>query len=355
MKSNSKKIKVLFFANLPTDDVRSIGGAATLSRRILDFVRNDERFEIEQVQIRTFWKSKFQLIDYFFWFFKFPFLIRRFDIVSFHVTRDFNVSIAPFLLMWTKILNKKTLYHMFGGGFHSVYDKTPGFLKWFLSKSILKVDALVLETKQLISYFESLGLKNLIWLPNSRQPIENFTKNRQYQKKFVMISRLMPDKGIPEIIEAAEILPKDYQVDVYGPFDPKYYKKNPFEGTKVNYKGILHHDEVIPTLDKYNILLMPTYISREGYPGIIIEALSIGIPVITTDCCVMDEMITHNENGLLIEKQSGKALADAMQSFSDANYKTFQEKALDSFYKNFNSNKVFKKITEAYLSMYETK
>ncbi len=350
MKNNSKKIKILFFANLATDDTRSIGGAATLSQKILDFIKENPDFEVNQVQIRSFWKPKFQLIDYFLWFFKFPFLIRKYDIISFHVTRDFNVSIAPFLIFWTKILNKKTLYHMFGGGFHRVYQKFPFFLKWFLSKSILKVDALVLETKELTSFFENKGLTNLVWLPNSRKPITNFTKNRNFEKKFVMISRLMPDKGIPEIIEASHLLPKDYQVDVYGPFDPKYYKKNPFENTNVNYKGILHHDEVISTLDKYNVLLMPTYISREGYPGIIIEALSIGIPVITTNCCVMHEMITHNKNGLLIKKQDGKALAEAIQYFSTDNYSDYQKNAVDSFYSNFNSKKVFKKITDTYYS-----
>ncbi len=346
---SKKTVKVLFFANFPTKDIRSIGGAASLSKRIYDFVSKNDELTVDHVQIRHFWRSKFQLIDYLAWMIRFPFVAYKYDVISMHVTKEFHVSAGPFLWIWSKILGKKIVYHLFGGGFYRQYKALPKPFQWLLRKTIINADALVLETKDLINSFEAEGQNNLIWLPNSASPIKKFRKNRPFEKKVVFISRLEPDKGIPEVIKAAKLLPEEYTIDAYGPIDKKYYNNNPFEGTKVNYKGILHHDDIIKTIDQNNLLLMPTYIDREGYPGIIIEALSVGIPVITTDCCVMREMITDKYNGLIIKPKSGKALAEAILHFNNDNYEKYQENAYQSF-KNFNSEIVFQKFIDFYLN-----
>jgi glycosyltransferase involved in cell wall biosynthesis len=347
MKKEKKPVKVLFFANFPAKDIRSIGGATSLSKRVYDFVIQDDSVAVKHVQIRHFWRSKFQLIDYVAWLFRFPFVAYKYDVISMHVTREFHVSAAPFLYLWAKILGKKVVYHTFGGGFYRQYKALPKALRWLLSKTIVQADVLALETKDLVDSFKNDGQKNTIWVPNSVKATKHFRKNRPFEKKIVFISRLDPDKGIPEVIEAANLLPEGYQIDAYGPIDPKHYDKNPFEGSKVNYKGILHHDDIIKTIDDNNLLLMPTYIDREGYPTVIIEALSVGVPVITTDCCVMKEMITDKYNGLIIEPRSGKALADAILHFNDDNYSEYQKNAYESF-KIFNSDIVFQKFIDAY-------
>jgi len=348
MKKNSEhKTKVLFFANFPTKDKQSIGGATTLSKRIYDYIAMQPEVAVTQVQIRKFWKSKLQIIDYLCWIVKFPFVIYQYDVISFHVTRDFHVSAGPFLWLWAKLLRKRTTYHLFGGGFYRQYRKLPKPFRWLIKNTILQSDAFIVETKELIHDLESIGQKNLVWLPNSRKPVTNFTKDRTYNKKIAFISRILPGKGIPETIAAAKILQGKYQIDVYGPLDEKF-KTNPFLNTAANYKGVLHHDEIVSTLDQYSVLIMPTYIDREGYPGIIIEALSIGVPVITTKCCVMHEMITNQYNGLLITPRSGEALATAITLIDASNYKDYSKNALQSFSK-FNSDIVFHKFIDAYL------
>jgi len=341
--------KVFFFANFPTKNSRSIGGATILARRIFDFVKNQSNLEVKHFQIRHFWRSKFQIIDYIFWSFSFPFFIRRYDIVSFHVTRDFHFTIAPVLWFWSKLLHKRVVYHLFGGGFHRQFERQPNFFKKIAQKTILKSDYFLVETLQMKDYFENKGYRNIIWLPNSRQPLKNLNLNKAYKKKLVFFSRIVPDKGVPELIQTAELLPDDYQLDVYGPLDPNYYTTNPFKNTKVHYKGIKHPDKVVETLLQYDVLLMPTYIKREGYPGIIIEALSAGIPVITTDCCVMSEMIKDGYNGFLVKIKDAKALTDAILRFNEKNYLEFRQNALKSFDK-FNSEVVFQKIVKAYLN-----
>src|SRR5690554_115784 len=114
-----KKIKVFFFANIPVKGIgASYGGATVLVEEIMTYLKLDSKFEIKHFPIRYSWKPKLHLIDHILWIFKFPFMIRKFDIVSFHTTWDFNFTTAPIIWLWARLLKKRTIYHFFGGNFH---------------------------------------------------------------------------------------------------------------------------------------------------------------------------------------------------------------------------------------------
>ena len=345
----SKKIKVLFFANIPVEGVdASFGGATVLAEEILSYLKLDSRFEIEHSSIRFSWKPKLHLIDHILWIFKFPFVIRKFDVVSFHTTWDFNFTTGPIVWLWTKLLNKKTVYHFFGGNFHEHYDILPSFLKFIYRKTILKSDTVFFETKEMINYFSKRGIVNASWLPNARKPMLEKLEDKKYTKKFVFISRVIPEKGVNEILEASEKLPKDYTVDIYGPIDERYLDENHFSEKKAVYKGVLNPSEVMDVLKQYDVLLLPSWFNGEGYPGIIIEALSLGIPSISTFWISIPEVIEDGYNGKLIEIKNSEQLYRAMLDFNESNYQTYRWNAFQSF-EQFNSEVVFEKIKNSYL------
>jgi len=345
----NKKIKVLFFANIPIEgEERSIGGATVLAKSILNFLQSDNRIQLKHQQIRFFWRNKLQLLDYFCWLFRFPFSIKNYDVISFHGTKDFHFIIAPFLWLWAKLFKKKVIYHFFGGNFHEQYQGLPKAFKQFIKNTILKSDTLFFETKQMINFFEKEKIKSSVWLPNSRAPLIKDLSIKEYSKKFVFISRVIPQKGVNEIIKVAKSLPNDYEVDIYGPIDDRHYSDDFFKNNKATYKGLLHPDEVIPTLSKYDVLLLPSYFDGEGYPGIIIESLAVGIPVITTNWKALPELITNNENGFLIDIKNENQLKQAILAFNKENHPTFRKKAFNSF-QQFSSDVVFNKIIDSYL------
>lgn len=59
--------------------------------------------------------------------------------------------------------------------------------------------------------------------------------------------------------------------------------------------------------------MLPSY--REGLPRVILEAMSMGKPIITTDTAGCREAIVHGENGLIVPIRDAKALAEAMMAF----------------------------------------
>lgn len=345
--SDNKK-KVLFFANIPIrTESRSIGGATVLAESILTHLQKDSRVIVTHQQIRKFWRNKLQLLDYFIWLFRFPFLARKFDVISIHGTKDLHFTIAPFLWWWAKLLKKQTVYHFFGGNFMDQYAALPKIFKWLMLKTILRSDTVFFETQQLMSFFEDKNI-NSAWLPNARKPLDREVKTATFRKKFVFISRIVPSKGIPELLKAAELLPDDYVVDIYGPIDDRHYNLNDFEHLRAKYKGALSPDQIFDTLESYDVLVLPSYFEGEGYPGIIIESLAIGIPVIATHWMALPEVIQDGSNGLLVPIKDAQALAEAIKTFSLDNYPNFSKNALESFRK-FNSDIVFDRLIESYL------
>ena len=70
-------------------------------------------------------------------------------------------------------------------------------------------------------------------------------------------------------------------------------------------------------------MILPTYHVGEGYPGIIIEAFSIGMPVISTYWNSIPELISHNKNGLLVPIKDLDSLVNSISFYNQKNYKQF--------------------------------
>ena len=138
---------------------------------------------------------------------------------------------------------------------------------------------------------------------------------------FIFIGRLLKDKGILEYLEAAAILKVKYPnvvFSVVGSFDADnpecisfdlldYYTSNSI----VNYFGTTA--DVIPYLNSHNIFVFPSY--REGTPRSVLEAMSMSMPIITTDAPGCRETVLPNVNGLLTNVADSSGLVSAMESF----------------------------------------
>lgn len=339
--------KVLFLANIPkTGEPRSIGGATVLAQRMLEYLKVNSAIEVHHKNIRTLWRHKLMLLEYILWLFKFPFVVKNVDVVSIHGTKDVHFTVGGFLILWCKLLGKTSIYHFFGGNFHLQYSKAPGFVQWFLKKTILNADTVFFETKQQITFFKKQQI-DTVWLPNARHRPQHVSLKKPFTHSFVFVSRIVPSKGVNELVEAARTLPDPYKITLYGPIDDRHYSHTIFNNSPVQYKGELAPDQVVTTLASHDVLVLPSYFEGEGYPGIIIEALSLGMPVITTQWRSLPEIVTNNDNGLLIPIQNTQALVAAITSFNTSNYAAFQQRALASF-DNFDTAIVFKKLISAY-------
>jgi len=144
---------------------------------------------------------------------------------------------------------------------------------------------------------------------------------------FLLIARLLKDKGIFEYVEAAEIVRRRHPeklitFSLLGPFD-----KNPSAITpeKVSYwsdNGLIQYlgetDDVRPYIEKCSVFVLPSY--REGMPRSVLEAMSMGRAIITTDAPGCRDTVIPGKNGYLVSIKSPKELSDAMMKLIDNNH-----------------------------------
>jgi glycosyltransferase involved in cell wall biosynthesis len=136
---------------------------------------------------------------------------------------------------------------------------------------------------------------------------------------FLFIGRILGDKGVNEYIEAAMKIKKNkpaVRFQLLGRFDqgnPTCIKKELIEKYVSNgfieYLGVV--EDVRPIIEKADIIVLPSY--REGIPKCLLEGMSMGKPIITTDVPGCRETVLHEENGLLIPARDVEALIQAME------------------------------------------
>lgn len=152
--------------------------------------------------------------------------------------------------------------------------------------------------------------------------IDKFYQTKPQIKKmnFLIMARLLKSKGIKEYIEAAKIIKNNYSNVEFtilgspgkGPdaFDMNIIDKAN-QNNIINYLG--RQEDVKPYIKDCSVYILPSY--REGTPRSVLESMSMGKPIITTDVPGCRETVMDGLNGFLIPPKNYKALAEKIEYF----------------------------------------
>jgi glycosyltransferase involved in cell wall biosynthesis len=140
--------------------------------------------------------------------------------------------------------------------------------------------------------------------------------------QFLFMGRLLRDKGIYEYVEAARIVRRtrhDVVFSVVGWIDDNPTSVTEGQIRAWQAEGLIQYigsaTDVRPHLAAAHVLVLPSY--REGTPRSVLEAMSTGRAVITTDVPGCRETIVDEESGLLIPARDAPALAAAANRLAD--------------------------------------
>jgi glycosyltransferase involved in cell wall biosynthesis len=268
-------------------------------------------------------------------YFKIIVLSFKADHLSLHGTAKDYIFIAPLVVMLSKVQGKTCSLRKFAGDFNKIYNISNILKKRLIEFSLKNSNMNFFETRYLVDFFAPFNT-NTFWFPNVRKN-QASSDTRVFQKKFVFISQLFASKGVDEILKASNLLPDGYTVDLYGPLHDTYtHTHNYFDDYRANYKSSLKPNQVLSTLEQYDVLLLPTYYPGEGYPGIVIEALSLGKPVIVTDLPSIQEMVDEN-CAIFVKPKNYEDIMHAILKFNTDNYLSYSQNALSAF-KQFDSD-----------------
>ena len=183
-------------------------------------------------------------------------------------------------------------------------------------------------------YFLSKGLvtkKKCSLIPGSGVDTKKFTPVCNERKidtfKFLLVARVIRDKGILEYIDAAYLLKKKYKNIEFGLLgelgsinrtsipEEKILKLH--NNGIINYKGMT--DNVIEQLANSNCVVLPSY--REGCPRSLMEASSMALPIVATDVVGCRYIIDDGINGLLCHVRDSYDLALKMEKIFNMSIK----------------------------------
>lgn len=137
---------------------------------------------------------------------------------------------------------------------------------------------------------------------------------------FLLIARLLRDKGIREYVEAARSLRPEFRnarFQLLGPLDPG--NRSAIQQAELDRwiaNGVIEYlgprEDVRPHVAAATAIVLPSY--REGLPRALLEGAAMGRPLVATDVPGCREVVEHGVNGLLCEVRSADSLAEAMRS-----------------------------------------
>jgi len=136
--------------------------------------------------------------------------------------------------------------------------------------------------------------------------------------RFLLMARLLREKGVYEFVEAARLAKQEYpetRFELLGSRDERNPTVVPLadiekwsEEGVVNWLG--ETQDVRPFVAEADVVVLPSY--REGTPRALLEAAAMEKPVIATDVAGCREVVEHGINGLLVPAKNPRELEAAM-------------------------------------------
>ncbi|MEK6852816.1 MAG: glycosyltransferase family 4 protein [Nanoarchaeota archaeon] len=264
------------------------------------------------------------------------------DVINTHVYRHPHSTIAPKLAKKSGAKCFLTTHAPFVEGelrsrrlnfLVNAYDK-------FIGKKILNsYNKVIAITKWEIPFLERMGCdrKKIVYIPNgipdefSKVKI-NYNKYLGKEIKILYFGRISPIKDLETLIKAISILrAKGHRIvlKLVGPAENAYKErlivlaKDQKLGKYVKFSAPVYGiSQKIKALRAADIFVLPS--KREASPQALLEAMSLGLLVISSDTLGGKEILGDEERGLLFQIGDGKDLADKID-FTIRNFKSLEK------------------------------
>jgi glycosyltransferase involved in cell wall biosynthesis len=183
-------------------------------------------------------------------------------------------------------------------------------------------DGILTQTRLLKNDLKTLGITNTYYLPGCRpfSPVIPVQRDRTTDLRIIYLGHITRLKGPLVLLNAlknlAQICDRQVSCDFYGPIHDEIHDE--FLQRLESVRNCRYCGEAEPgigsqLISQYDALVLPTYYTTEGHPGVLIEAMQAGVPIIATQVRTFPELVTNGVNGFLVPTQDSHALADAIR------------------------------------------
>lgn len=234
-----------------------------------------------------------------------------------------------FLALTLKALGARMVFHMHGKGVANAADGSG--LKYRIYRAVFRNVDIIHLSESLFSDLDGIRdeTRSISALPNGVEPVACNTNTSSADKvTFVYLSNLVRSKGADVLIRAAALIPEEMQrkfsVKIIGkPADDIYFSE--IESLideniygNVFFLGPKYGKDKDAELCSSDVFVLPTWFKNECFPLTILEAMSAGLAVISTNEGAIPDIVESGIAGLIIDECTPEALAAAMMKFIES-------------------------------------
>lgn len=197
--------------------------------------------------------------------------------------------------------------------------------RWINNFALRNADAFVFQTKQAMNYYRLSKRKHSIVIPNPIKPlVRTMSRAGNVRNAIVNVGRIdfyqkRQDLLVESFLKIREKYP-DVVLEFYGDGEDEGKLLNLIDGIEqIKYMG--KTQDVASVIQNAAIFVLSS--DFEGIPNALLEAMSLGVPCISTDCSPGGAalLINNQQNGLLVPRSDSEQLSKAMSYYLD-NYET---------------------------------
>ena len=278
----------------------------------------------------------------------------KFDVIHFHAE-------GPCAMMWIpKIFGKKCVATIHGLDHQRA--KWGKFAKWYImmgEKCAVKfADEIIVLSENISNYFKNKYQRKTKFIPNGVSEPEKLSANLIKEKYgfekddyILFLGRLVPEKGVHYLIDAYKNLNTDkYLVIAGGSSDTEEYvqelKQIAKGNSKIIFTGFVQGAQLEELYSNAYLYVLPS--DLEGMPLSLLEAMSFGNCVLTSDICECAEVV--GEVGFIFKKSDTADLEKKLQYLLEnpCVVEEIKSKSTDYICKKYNWDEVVDKTLKLY-------
>ena len=266
----------------------------------------------------------------------------RFDIVHGH-----NLPSAPAVKLARARVKIVTLHGVYSRQIRLLYGGMLGSIAELFERWILRsMDAVTAVSLEAVKYYRGLGLK-AIHIPNaidlSEMPSE---AERISELQITYLGRLSREKGVDILIRAALMGLRGIVIAGDGPMRPLVERAA--QKGLLKFLGPLPRAKALRILAGSDVAILPS--REEGISTVLLEAMALKVPIVTTRVGGTIEILRHGEDALLVSPDP-REIKDAVIRLLEDN--DLAKKLTENAYQRLLNNYEWRIVLEKYLELYE--
>lgn len=243
--------------------------------------------------------------------------------------RDFVILIS------TRWLFDKTIFHYHSGGISELYDQLPSWQQWLFRRAYFGADAAIRLSELNPDDGKRLKAKREFIVPNGiddpcpdleiPEALPAITANRPLRILFVGILR--ESKGVLDLIEACGKLAARgiaFEAELMGQWHSDEFAARAGRriaelnlGDRIRFLGQVTGGEKFDAYRRADVFCFPSFFNNETFGVVLVEAMACGLPTVSTYWRAIPSVVDEGRTGFLVQPHDPDALADRLETLAN--------------------------------------